>query len=91
MTKISGNIVQLKTLVSDFDKNVRAYNSAVNSYFDEIKSFNGWEGDIVASYLSSVNSEKSQYVTFGKQLSSFVDSFSDIIDDLQECLLKSKK
>ena len=88
---ISGNIKKLKTLVSDFDKNVRLYNSSINSYFGEIKTFDGWGGDKATSYLSIVDQESEKYLNFGDELNSFIDVFSGIIDELEDILSKSKK
>ena len=91
MAKINVDIVKLRTLVADFDKCVSSYKMSVDSFFGEIKKFNGWEGDAADQYLSNAIVESVKYVIFGDSLQGFVSLVNDIINNLEATLNSSAK
>ncbi|MBQ7789798.1 MAG: hypothetical protein IJ399_00890 [Bacilli bacterium] len=77
------DFAQVKTLVADFDRAVSSYCTATDSFFNEINSFKGWEGDAADKYLSNVNAESALYITFGDNLKNFVNTLDQAIDSLE--------
>lgn len=83
MARIDIDFGQVKTLVADFDRAVSNYCNSVDSFFAEINSFNGWEGDAADKYLANANAESVSYVTFGDNLKNFVTTLDQAIEELE--------
>jgi uncharacterized protein YukE len=91
MAKVNVDIVQLKALVTDFDKCVSSYKVSVDSFFGEIKKYKGWEGEAADQYLNAVNAESVKYVEFGESLQGFVSLLNDIINNLEATVNSSAR
>lgn len=86
MAKLDIDFDQVRTLVADFDRTVSAFCTSVDSFFCEINSYNGWEGEAANTYLSSVNSESVEYVTFGDNLKAFSSALDQSVDNLESTI-----
>ena len=91
MSKIDIDFDQVKTLVADFDRTVSNYCTSIDSFFDEINSFEGWKGEAADKYLSTVNSESSLYVTFGDNLKNFSKTLDETIERLESSFNSAAK
>lgn len=91
MAKVNVDIDKLSAWVSDFDKCTRIYNTAIESFFDKIKQYKGWEGSAAVTYLNKVNSESLKYIYFGNDLSNFCIVLSGIVDNLESTLVSTAK
>lgn len=91
MTKICGDLAQLRTLVADFDKSVQNYKFAINSFFKDIETYDSWEGDAVDTYKSSVESDSVNYYNFIDDLIDFSNELSNIIDNAESSFATATK
>lgn len=91
MAKITSDFDQAKELLIDFDRAVANFCSTIDSFFNEINSYNGWEGDAADKYLSTVNAESSKYVTFGENLNNYSNTLSEVVEKLETSFIAAAK
>lgn len=91
MSKVDIDFNQVRTLVADFDRSVSNYCTSIDSFFNKINSYDGWEGEAADKYLSSVNSESALYITFGDNLKHFSKTLDETIERLESSFSSAAK